>query len=268
MRPANLADVEIVQLFTKGDASYAQKKFADCFRINSFFIGQNVRGMIQEGLGSYTPILLSNIPHLFNSGLLPLDVALIQVTPPDARGKVSLGISVDIVKSATENASLVIAQVNPQMPWTRGDSLIDVYDLDILVPVDAPLLEREDDPCSARSGRLIGRNIATLVAGRCHRGIRPRPDPRLRPLPQATMAFLKDKRDLGIHTEMITDAIIELVRAGVVNGSRKVERPRQDRRQLAAWARGNSTTLSTTTRCSLSARPSTSTTPTSSAART
>ena len=110
--------------------------------VNSFFIGQNVRGMIQEGLGSYTPILLSNIPHLFNSGRLPLDVALIQVTPPDKNGKVSLGISVDIVKSATENASLIIAQVNPQMPWTLGDSCIDIFDIDILVPADVPLIEK------------------------------------------------------------------------------------------------------------------------------
>ncbi len=151
-RAGELSDVEIVQLFTKGDASYAQRKYADCFRLNSFFIGQNVRDMIQEGLGSYTPILLSNIPHLFNTGLLPIDVALIQTTPPNKHGKVSLGISVDIVKSAVENASLIIAQVNPQMPWTLGDSVIDIYDIDILVPADVPLIERRMNRCMRSAG--------------------------------------------------------------------------------------------------------------------
>ena len=138
----NLADVEIIELLTKGDAPYVDKKYADVFKVNSFFIGGNVRQMYQEGRGDYTPILMFDIPTLLNSGKMPLDVALIQVTPPDKRGKMSLGISVDIVKSAAMNASLVVAQVNPQMPWTRGDSLIDVYDLDILVPVDVPLIER------------------------------------------------------------------------------------------------------------------------------
>ena len=219
-RAGELSDVEIIQLFTKGDASYAQKKYADCFRLNSFFIGQNVRNMIQEGLGSYTPILLSNIPHLFNTGLLPLDVALIQTTPPNRHGKVSLGISVDIVKSATENASLIIAQVNPQMPWTQGDSVIDIYDIDILVPADAPLIERQDEP-PHEIGRMIGRNIATLVPDGATIQFGLGRMQGLGRLPHATMEFLKDKKDLGIHSEMITDSILDLVRAGVINGSRK-----------------------------------------------
>jgi acyl-CoA hydrolase/GNAT superfamily N-acetyltransferase len=212
--------VEIVQLFTKGDASYAQRKYADCFRVNSFFIGQNVRNMIQEGLGSYTPILLSNIPHLFNTGLLPIDVALIQTTPPNKHGKVSLGISVDIVKSAVENASLIIAQVNPQMPWTLGDSVIDIYDIDILVPADVPLIERMDEPIHEVS-RMIGRNIATLVPDGATVQFGLGRMQGLGRIPHATMEFLKDKKDLGIHSEMITDSILGLIRAGVVNGSRK-----------------------------------------------
>ena len=219
-RAGELSDVEIIQLFTKGDASYARKKYADCFRLNSFFIGQNVRDMIQEGLGSYTPIFLSNIPHLFNTGLLPLDVALIQTTPPNRHGKVSLGISVDIVKSAVENASLIIAQVNPQMPWTQGDSVIDIYDIDILVPADVPLIEREDDSTHETS-RMIGRHIATLVPDGATIQFGLGRMQGLGRLPHATMEFLRDKKDLGIHSEMITDSILGLIRSGAVNGSRK-----------------------------------------------
>jgi len=219
-RADEIADVEILQLFTKGDASYARRQFADSFRLNSFFIGQNVRPMIQEGLGSYTPALLSEIPRLFNTGQLPIDVALIQVSPPDQQGMVSLGISVDIVKSATENASLIIAQVNPQMPRTMGDSLVNVYDLDLLVPVDLPLLERELDPVHPIS-REIGRRVAALIpdGSTIEFGIG-RIDGYGR-IPHATMEFLHAKKDLGIHSEMITDATLELIASGAVTGARK-----------------------------------------------
>ncbi len=219
-RAGELADVEIVQLFTKGDALYAQKKHADSFMVNAFFIGQNVRGMIQEGLGSYTPILLSNIPHLFNSGQLPLDVALIQVSPPDINGKMSLGISVDIVKSAAENASLVIAQVNPQMPKTLCDSMVDVFDIDILVPADVALIEKEDEPLHEIS-RKIGRNVATLVPDGATIQFGLGRMEGLGRIPHATMEFLRDKKNLGIHSEMITDSIIDLVESGAITGTRK-----------------------------------------------
>ena len=219
-RAGELADVEIIQLFTKGKALYAEKSLSDCFKVNSFFIGSNVRKLIQEGLGDYTPILMSDIPRLFHSGQLPIDVALIQVTPPDATGKVSLGISVDIVKSAAENASLVIAQVNPKMPYVHGDSLFDVYDLDLLVPVEADLIERGSGPVHEISEK-IGKNVAALIPngatvefgmGRI-RGVGR--------VPQAVQNFLHDKKDLGIHTEMLTDGIIELIESGAVTGSRK-----------------------------------------------
>ena len=219
-RAGQLADVEIVQLFTKGEAPYAEKRLADCFKVNSFFIGSNVRKLIQEGLGDYTPILMSDIPRLFHSGQLPIDVALIQVSPPDATGKVSLGISVDIVKSAAENASFVIAQVNSKMPYVHGDSLLDIYDLDLLVPVEAELIERGSGPVREVSEK-IGRNVAALIPngatvefglGRI-RGVGR--------LAQAIQTFLYDKKDLGIHTEMLTDGIIDLIESGVVTGSRK-----------------------------------------------
>lgn len=216
----NLADVEIVELLTKGNAPYTDKKYASCFKVNSFYIGHNIREVIQEGRGDYTPVLMSDIPRLFNSGQLPLDVALIQVTPPDSRGKMSLGISVDIVKAAAENASLVIAQVNPQMPWTRGDSLVDIYDLDILVPADVPLLERKSKPVHAVSAK-----IAELVAGLIPSGSTVEFGlgrvPGVGRIPLAVTAALKGKHDLGIHTEMITDDIFDLIKSGAVSGNRK-----------------------------------------------
>ncbi|CAG35388.1 probable 4-hydroxybutyrate CoA-transferase [Desulfotalea psychrophila LSv54] len=219
-RAGELADVEIIQLFTKGSAPYAQQKFANSFRINAFFIGQKVRDAIRKGVGSYTPVLLSNVPNLFNSGQIPIDVALIQVTRPNAAGKVSLGVSVDIVRSAIDNASLIVAQVNPNMPWTGSDSVIDIHDLDILVPVDVPLLEHIL-PEPHEVSRKIGKNVAALVPdgatlqmgmGRLQEYGR---------IPYAVVEFLKNKKNLGIHTEMITDNIIELIESGAVTGSRK-----------------------------------------------
>jgi acyl-CoA hydrolase/GNAT superfamily N-acetyltransferase len=226
-RHKNLADTQVLSSLTLGEAPYAFKELADYFSVNTFFISANVRGMIQEGYGDYTPLSLSDIPHLFTSGELPIDVALIQVTPPDKQGRCSLGISVDVVKSAAANAGLVIAQVNPQMPWTLGDSFVSIYDLDILVPVDEPLIETTyagfiDDVQTgafaedARSiTQAIGENIASLVedGSTLELGIGR--------IPHAVAMFLQEKKDLGIHTEVITEAVIRLIEAGVVTGSQK-----------------------------------------------
>jgi len=213
-RGHELADVEIIQLLTKGEAPYATEQLADNFTVNTFFIGTAVRGHIQEGLGGYTPILLSDIPRIFRSGQLPIDVALIHVTPPDSQGKVSLGVSIDIVKSAAENASLVIAQVNPQMPRTLGDSFLDVFDLDILVPVDTPILERESSVPTEET-QLIGSHIAALVedGSTIEFGIGR--------IPHSLVGHLMDKKDLGIHTELLTDSLLQLVESGAVTGARK-----------------------------------------------
>jgi acyl-CoA hydrolase/GNAT superfamily N-acetyltransferase len=222
-RSGELADVEIIQLLTKGDAPYASRNLADCFMINSFFIGKKIREHIREGLGNYTPMLLSDIPGIFSSGQLPIDVALIQVTPPDERGKVSLGISVDIVKSAAGNASFVIAQVNPQMPWTHGDSLLDIYDLDILVEVDHPIIERMSEDADEVTKR-IGEHIASLIedGSTLEFGIGS--------IPNSLVDFLKNKKDLGIHTEMLTDSIVDLIESGAVTGARK----KMDRGKITA----------------------------------
>ncbi len=213
-RAGELPDTEIVHLLTFGEAPYAHEKLARSFRVNSFFIAKNVRDIIQEGLGDYTPVFLSDIPRLFSSGQLPLDVALIQVTPPDERGMVSLGVSVDVVKSAAENASLVIAQVNPSMPRTLGDSFLHVYSLDVLVPSDEPILERPPVEVTPET-RQIAEYVAALIddGSTLEVGIGR--------VPQALLEFLKHKRDLGIHTEMLTDGIVDLVESGAVTGLRK-----------------------------------------------
>jgi acyl-CoA hydrolase/GNAT superfamily N-acetyltransferase len=227
-RHSELADTQVLSSLTLGDAPYAFKELADYFSVNTFFISTNVRNMIQEGYGDYTPISFSDIPALFASGEMPIDVALIQVSLPDQLGRCSLGVSVDIVKSAAANAGLVIAQVNPQVPWTLGDSFINVLDLDILVPVDEPLIETTFDdrfiddvqtgswaPNSQAISQAIGEHIASLVedGSTIELGIGR--------IPHTVAALLREKKDLGIHTEMITDAIIPLVEEGVITGNQK-----------------------------------------------
>ena len=213
-RSSSLADVQLVHLLTLGEAPYADKELSQHFSVNSFFIAENVRAVIQEGVGDYTPIFLSDIPRLFSSGRLPLDAALIQVSPPDDRGMCSFGISVDIVKSAAANAKIVIAQVNPRMPRTQGDSFIHAHDIDCLVPVDVPLIEVHwAEPTD------ITRQIGAYVAGLVEDGSTI--ELGIGRVPHAVLECLKDKKNLGIHTEMFTDAIIDLIEAGVIDGSLK-----------------------------------------------
>jgi len=211
----NVDDASIFHLLTMGIAPYAQEKLHGRFRFNSFFISANVREAVQMGLGDYTPIFLSEIPRQFELGRIPLDVALIQTTPPNAEGMVSLGISVDIVKSAAENAKLLIAEVNPNMPWTSGNSQIPVDYIDYLVESDKPLLTYEP-PKIDETIRAIGRNVATLIedGSTIEVGIGA--------VPQSILEFLRDKKNLGIHTEMFTDSLIELIESGVINNSKKV----------------------------------------------
>jgi acyl-CoA hydrolase/GNAT superfamily N-acetyltransferase len=213
-RARELPDTEIVHLLTFGEAPYAHRELAQFFRVNSFFIAENVRGLIQEGLGDYTPIHLSDLPLLFDSGRLPLDVALIQVTPPDSAGLCSLGVSVDIVKSAAENAALVIAQVNPNMPRTQGNCFLHVHEIDVLVPSQAPLIE-VPTPEVNETTRQIAEHVAALIedGSTIEFGIGR--------IPQAVCPFLKGKKDLGVHTELVTDSLIELIECGAITGRRK-----------------------------------------------
>ena len=213
-RHSELADTQVIHMLTLGEAPYAFKDLTDYFSVNTFFVADNVRNIIQEGYGDYTPIYLSDVPRLFKSGQMPLDVALIQVSPPDSQGRCSFGISVDIVKSAAENAGLVIAQVNPQMPRTLGDSFVSVFDLDVLVPVDEPLVEM-NAPVITETSRAIGGNIASLVddGSTLEMGIGR--------IPHAVLEFLGGKKDLGIHTEMVTDAVIDMIESGIITGAQK-----------------------------------------------
>ncbi len=210
-----VSDAEIYHLLTMGVAPYAQQKLSDRYRFNSFFISENVREAVWEGFGDYTPVFLSDIPGLFESGRTPLDVALIQVTPPSPDGMVSLGVSVDIVKSATENASLVIAEVNPNMPWTNGGSFIPADYIDFFVESDCKLLEYHPVEVDEEI-RRIGRNVASLIEDGSTIEIG------IGAIPQSLLEFLYDKKDLGIHTEMFTDQLVDLIEAGVVNGSKKI----------------------------------------------
>ena len=213
-RAGELDDVEIIHLVTLGEAAFRHKELAQHFCLKPFFIADGVDTGTRSRLGDYTPILFSDIPELFRSGHLPIDVALIQVTEPNEHGLCSLGISVDVTKIAAENAGMVIAQVNPQMPWTTGDGLIRVHDLDVLVPCDEPLLETSlPDP--GDTPRRIAEYIAALIpdSSTVQFGVHR--------IPQALLGFLKSKHDLGIHAEVVSDGIIELLEAGAITGARK-----------------------------------------------
>ncbi|HWZ92135.1 MAG TPA: GNAT family N-acetyltransferase [Polyangiaceae bacterium] len=210
----HLADNEIVHLLTLGPAPYVRPEFAARFRHVAFFIGPNVRDAVHEGRADFMPVFLSDLPRLIQSRRVPIDVALLQVSPPDARGYVSLGVSVDIVRAAVASASLVIAEVNPRMPRTHGDSFIPVKDIALLVPVDKPVLElalEAPDPVSLTIGEYVASLVpdgATLQTG-------------IGKIPHAVLKALVGRHDLGIHTEMLSDAVIDLVECGVITGKRK-----------------------------------------------
>lgn len=212
--PKAVVDAEIFHVWTLGVAPYADDKFKSNFRHNSFFIGDNTRGAVNQGNADYTPVFLSEVPSLLNRNMIPVDVALIQTTPPDSHGYMSLGISVDIVKAAVENASLVIAQINSNMPRVHGDGFIHIEQVDFLVPHDEPLMEYEDripDEISQRIGNYVSRIIQdgdTIQVG-------------YGSIPNAILSNLKDKKHLGVHTELLTDGIVELMKAGVIDNSQK-----------------------------------------------
>jgi len=210
----DIQDAEIYHLLTQGSAPYIQEEFCSKFRTCSFFLAPNVRQGIISGRGDYTPILLSEIPSLFKRGIIPLDAALIQTSPPDKNGYLSLGISVDIVKSAVENSLMVIAEVNEKMPRTLGDSFISVDMVDVIVESDRDILEYQV-PEPDESIDAIAKNVASLI------GDGATVEVGIGNIPQTVLKYLHDKNDIGIHTEMFNDAIIPLIEEGVINGKRK-----------------------------------------------
>jgi acyl-CoA hydrolase/RimJ/RimL family protein N-acetyltransferase len=209
-----IRDAHIIQLLTMGAAPYTDEKFRDRFKLNTFFISENVRDAVANGFGDYTPIFLWDIPHQFETGRIPVDVALISVSPPDASGMCSLGVSVDIVKSAAANAKYVIAQVNSKMPRTFGDSFLHVSDIEAMVVFDEDIIEVEP-PGPDDILRRIGQNVARLVDDgstiECGIGR----------IPQTLVEFLKDKKDLGVHTEMFGDWIIDLIDCDAITCAKK-----------------------------------------------
>ena len=217
-RAPSLRVVEIVQLHTEGDAPYAEPEMAHSFRVNSVFVGPNLRRAVQEGRADYLPVFLSEVPKLFRSGLLALDVALVQVSPPDRHGFCSLGVSVDASRAAIQTARVVVAQVNRLMPRTHGDGLIHVDDIDYAVEADDPIPELPYRPLG-EIDLAIGRHCAELVedGATLQLGIGTVPD--------ATLKALTGHHRLGIHTEMLSEGVVDLVERGVITGEMKRVHP-------------------------------------------
>jgi 4-hydroxybutyrate CoA-transferase len=213
-------DVEIVHMMTMGAAPYVAPEMAGHFRHNAVFIGSNVRDAINDGRADYTPIYLSEIEELFESGAMPIDVALVEVSPPDAHGLCSFGVGVDTTLTAAKCAKYVVAQVNDQMPRTYGDSFIHVNDIDAIVESSRPLcaIKRVE---TSELHVAIARNVASLIedGSVLQTGIGGIPD--------AVLPFLMDRKDLGVHSELVADGVIPLIESGVITGARKNFKPRK-----------------------------------------
>lgn len=212
--PKAFFDTEVIHVWTLGVAPYADEKFKQNFRHNSFFIGNNTRDAINQGVADYTPIFLSHVPNLLRKGIIEIDVALVQTSYPDEHGFLSLGVSVDIVKTAVESARLVVVQVNKYMPRVHGDAFIHIKDVDFIVPHDEPILEfttKVSDDISNRIGKYVSLIIQdgdTIQVGYGR-------------MPNAILKHLITKKNLGVHTELLTDGLVELMKAGVITNSEK-----------------------------------------------
>jgi 4-hydroxybutyrate CoA-transferase len=219
-RGPDLYDVEIVHMMTMGCAPYVAPEMAGHFRHNAMFIGSNVRAAINDGRADYTPIYLSEIEGLFESGEMPIDVALIEVSPPDSHGFCSFGVGVDTTLTAAKCARYVVAQVNDNMPRTYGDSFIHVSDIDALVESSRPLCALAKAVVSDLQ-IAIARNVASLIEDGAvlQTGIGGIPD--------AVLPMLMDRKDLAVHSELVSDGVIPLIEAGVLTGARKNFKPRK-----------------------------------------
>ncbi|EMI72019.1 acetyl-CoA hydrolase/transferase family protein [Leptospira noguchii] len=217
-RANELTNVEMIHLHTEGKAAYAEPGMEGKFFTNSLFVAANTRKAVEEGRGDYIPIFLSECPSLFRKGILPIDVALIQVSPPDKHGFCSLGVSVDISKAAVETAKTVIAQVNVNMPRTHGDGIIHVNKIHSFIEGNLPLHEHfSEQPSDIELA--IGKNVASLVedGATLQMGIGA--------IPNAVLTCLTSHKDLGIHTEMFSNGVMELVQKGIITGIHKKKHP-------------------------------------------
>ena len=213
-RHEELRGVEVCHLHTEGEAPYADPKYKDSFHVNSFFIGANVRHTLKAGNGSYTPVFLSEVPNLFKRNILPVDVALIQVSTPDKHGYCSLGVSLEATLAVIDNAKHVIAQINEQMPRVHGEGIIHISELDTFVEVNLPIHQHtlaEPTPTEDKIGGFIAELIedrSTLQMG-------------IGSIPNAVLHKLGNHKDLGLHTEMFSDGVIDLILKDVINGNYK-----------------------------------------------
>jgi acyl-CoA hydrolase/GNAT superfamily N-acetyltransferase len=212
--PKAFFDAEVLHVRSLGVAPYTSEKFKQNFRHNSFFIGDSTREAVNRGIADYTPVFLSQVPDLFHRGLARVDVALIQTSLPDDHGYLSMGVSVDIVKAATEVAPVVVAQVNARMPRVHGDAFIHIGNINFILPYDEPLLEYSpgaDDEIAQRIGKYVSRLIEdgdTIQVG-------------YGSIPNAILANLSAKKHLGVHTELLSDGLVALMKQGVIDNSRK-----------------------------------------------
>ncbi len=212
--PTAFFDTEVLHVWTLGIAPYTDEKLKNYFRQNTFFIAKNTRQAVNKGLADYTPIFLSHVPELFYKGLIPIDVALIETSPPDDHGYMSLGVSVDIVKAATEVAKIVISQVNSYMPRVHGDGFINIKDVDFIILFDEPILEfisEADTEIAQKIGRYVSRLVKdgdTIQVG-------------YGSIPNAILSNLGNKNNLGVHSELLTDGIVNLMKEGVIDNTRK-----------------------------------------------
>lgn len=213
-----LENVEVIQVLSIGGTNYVSEEMAGHLRINTLFISDNVREAVNQGRADFTPSHLSEIPRLFSSGVLSIDVALIQVSPPDEHGFCSFGVEVGVTKTAAQSAKIVIAEINPQMPRTLGDSFIHISKINHIIPVDYPLPEISMGEPTTLS-RQIGQHVAGLIddGSTLQLGIGAIPD--------GVLHYLWEKRDLGIHSEMFSDGVIDLYEAGVITNEKKTLHP-------------------------------------------
>lgn len=209
-RASELKNVEICHLHTEGEAPYANPELAESFHVNSFFIGANVRHTLKAGNGSYTPVFLSELPMLFRKKVLPLDVVFIHVSPPDRHGYCSLGVSVEASLAAVENAKIVVAQVNPNMPRTFGDGILHESEIDYLVEINVPIFSHGIEAFTPEEEK-IGEYIASLIEDKStlQMGIGS--------IPNAALSKLYNHKDLGLHTEMFSDGVIDLIEKDIIN---------------------------------------------------
>lgn len=213
-RADELRNVEIVHMLHFGEAPYVAPEYEQSFRHNAVFIGPNVRQAVQDGRADFTPVFLSEVPKLFKEGYLPLDYAFVQLSPPDEHGFCSFGVEVGCTKPAAQAARYIVAEINRHMPRTHGDSFIHVRDIDVVVEIDSPIPEAPQGG-STEVHRRIGERIAEMIpdGATLQMGIGSIPD--------AVLNNLRGHRDLGIHTELFSDGVVELVEAGIITGTRK-----------------------------------------------